>query len=349
MEASNTEKKQKGFVSQLKKAFDRYLVKAMSGMALGLFASVIVGVIISQVSKIPGLSLLGDFAAVVGAASPVVGAAIGAGVAHALKHKPLVIFSAIACGAYGYSLGGPLGAYFAAVVGAEIGGLIAGRTRLDIVLVPFVTIIPGCLVGYLVGPGVQAIMLGLGNFINAATMLQPLPMGIVLSVVMGLVLVSPLSSAALAITLGLSGLAAGAATVGCCVQMVGFGVASFRENKWDGLLGQGLGSAKLQLPNAIRRPAILLPTTITSAILGALSTMVFGMQNVAQGAGMGSSGLVGQFTTYAAMSEFMPGGQILLYMLLLHFLLPAVLCFVLSELCRKWGLIRFGDMTLKLN
>lgn len=349
MEASNTQKRQGGFVPLLKKAFNRYLVTAMSGMALGLFASVIVGVIISQASKIPGLSLLNDFAAMIGASSPVVGAAIGAGIGHALKHKPLVIFSAIACGAYGYSLGGPLGAYFAAVVGAEIGGLVAGRTHLDIVLVPFVTIIPGCLTGYLVGPGVQAIMLGLGNFINAATMLQPLPMGIIISVVMGLVLVSPLSSAALAITLGLSGLAAGAATVGCCVQMVGFGVASFRENKWDGLLGQGLGSAKLQLPNAIRRPAILLPTVVTSAVLGAVSTTLFGMQNVAQGAGMGSSGLVGQFTTFAAMSGTMPGGQVLLYMLLLHFLLPAALCLVLSELCRKWGIIRFGDMKLTMN
>ncbi|MBR0597829.1 PTS transporter subunit IIC [Sinanaerobacter chloroacetimidivorans] len=336
--------------SVIKRGFQRYFVAAMSGMALGLFASVIVSVLITQTSKIPlpGFALLAQFAEIIGAKSPIVGAAIAAGIAYMLKHKPLVIFSSLAAGAYGYTLGGPLGAYFAAVVGAEIGGLIAGRTHLDIVLVPFTTIIPGCLVGYFVGPGVQSFMLALGDFINMATTLQPLPMGIILAVMLGVVLVSPLSSAALAITLDLSGLAAGAATVGCCVQMIGFAVSSFRENGWDGVIGQGIGSAKLQLPNIMEHPKILIPTVLTSAILGPLSTTVFGMENVAIGAGMGSCGFVGQFTTYATMTEFMPGGQVILYIAILHFILPAILCLFFSELMRKKGIIHGGEMKLRM-
>ncbi len=346
-----TKKDKSAEVGWGRRIFDRYLVKAMSGMALGLFASVIVSVLISQAAKIPlpGFALLADFAVLIGAKSPVVGAAIGAGIAYSLRHKPLVIFSTLAAGAYGYSLGGPLGAYFAAVAGAEIGGLVVGRTHLDIVLVPFVTIISGSLVGYFIGPEVQNIMLAIGNFINVATTLRPIPMGIIIAVVLGAVLVSPLSSAALAITLDLSGLAAGAATLGCCVQMIGFAVASFPENGWDGLLGQGLGSAKLQLPNIMRRPAILLPTILTSAILGPLSTTIFNMQNNAQGAGMGSSGLVGQFTTYATMSAYMPSWQVLLYILVLHFILPVVLTLFFAVRMRKWGIIRKGDMKLRMN
>lgn len=337
--------------SIISRGFQRYGVVAMSGMALGLFASVIVSVLILQASKIPlpGFWLLADFAEIISAKSPIVGAAIAAGIASSLKHKPLVIFSSLAAGAYGYALGGPLGAYFAALIGAEIGGLIAGRTHLDIVLVPFTTIIPGCIAGYFVGPGVQSFMLALGEFINMATTLQPLPMGIILSVMLGVVLVSPLSSAALAITLDLSGLAAGAATVGCCVQMVGFAVSSFRENGWDGLLGQGIGSAKLQLPNIMAHPKLLIPTVLTSAILGPLSTTVFGMQNVATGAGMGTCGLVGQFTTYATMSQYMPGQTVLLYMAILHFLLPAILTLFFTEVLRKRDFIRLGEMKLHTN
>jgi len=338
-----------GFGTLIKTAYKRYLVSAMSGMALGLFASVIVSVLILQASKlqIHGFSNLSDFTAMIGAKSPIVSGCIAAGAAYMLKHKPLVIFSAIGAGAYGYSVGGPLGAFLAAVFGAEIGGLVSGRTHLDIVLIPFTTIISGCLMGHFVGPGVQSISLAIGDFINMATTLQPLPMGIILSVVVGVVLVSPLSSAALAITLDLSGLAAGAATVGCCVQMVGFAVSSFRENGWDGLLGQGLGSAKLQLPNIMEHPKILIPTILTSAILGPLSTMVFKMENVATGAGMGSCGLVGQFTTYDTMSAYMPGWQVITYILILQFLLPAILTLIFAEYLRKKGIIK-DEMKLKM-
>lgn len=258
-----------------------------------------------------------------------------------------MIFSAAAAGAYGYTLGGPLAAYFAALVGAEIGSLVSGKTKLDIVLLPFTTIVSGSLVGYFIGPGVGAFMTAIGSFINVATEMQPLPMGIIISVVMGLALVSPISSAALAITLNLSGLAAGAATVGCCAQMAGFALASFRENGWDGLLGQGLGSAKLQLPNIMRKPVIVVPSVVASIILGALSTTVFQMQNVAAGAGMGSCGLVGQFTTYATMTAYMPGWQVIVYMFLLHFLLPAAITLGVAEFMRKMNWIKLNDMKLQ--
>lgn len=337
-------------LSLAKRAFDRYLVKAMSGMALGLFASVIVSVLIAQLARIPipGFTLLADFAAAIGAASPVVGAAIGVGIAHSLGHRTLVMLSTAACGAYGYAMGGPLGAYFAAVAGAEVGGLVSGRTRLDIVLVPLTTIIPGSLVGFLVGPGVQSVMTGLGRFINWATEQRPLPMGILVSVVFGLVLVSPISSAALAITLNLSGLAAGAALAGCSAQMAGFALTSFPENRWDGFFAQGLGSAKLQLPNIMRRPVILLPTLLGSAVTGALSTVAFRLETVAQGAGMGNCGLVGPITAFTTMADTRGAGETLLAILMVCFVLPTLLALPVSIWMRRKNLIRDGDMTLHL-
>ena len=333
----------------LKWAGNRYFIKAMSSMALGLFASLIIGLILSQLSKIAGLAWLAPFAEMVAASSPVVGSAIGVAVAHGLGAKPLVMFTSAVTGAIGYNLGGPEGAFLAAVVGAEVGGLVAGRTPVDIVLVPSVTILAGGLMGTLVGPPVSALMTGLGAFINHATTLAPVPMGIVVSTVMGLALTAPISSAAIAISLGLDGLAAGAAAVGCSAQMVGFAVASYRENKLGGLVAQGVGTSMLQFGNICRRPQILIAPTVAGAMLGPVSTAVLGMTNNAMGAGMGTSGLVGQFGAYSAMTAagFAPLTTLGL-IVLMHIVLPAAIALAVSELMRKIGWVKTGDQQLNL-
>lgn len=333
----------------LRNAFRRYFIDAMSAMALGLFSSLIIGLILSQLSQIPVLAFLKPFADMVAASSPVVGSAIGVAIAYGLKSKPLVIFSSAVTGAIGYALGGPVGAYLAAVIGAEIGNLVAGHTPVDIVLVPIVTIVVGGLVGTFVGPPINSVMTALGGFINQATEMHPIPMGIIVSTVMGLALTAPISSAAISISLGLSGIAAGAACVGCATQMVGFAVASYRENKFGGLVSQGLGTSMLQFGNIMRRPVIWLPPTIASAILGPVSTTIFKMTNNAMGAGMGTSGLVGQFGAWAAMSaDGRPAGMTITLIVLMHFVLPAILTLVFSEFFRKRGWIRAGDMQLEL-
>ena len=331
----------------IKKFFNRYFVQAMSAMALGLFSSLIIGLIISQISKIPYLGFLADYTAVLSASSPVVGGAIGAAIAYGLKHKPLVIFSCVAVGAFGYSVGGPVGAYLGAVLGAELSGLVAGKTKLDIIITPIVTIITGCAFAQLTGPGVQALMTGLGNVLKSATVMEPLPMGILIAVIVGLALTAPISSAALCIIMGLDGLAGGAAVVGCCAQMVGFAVASFRDNGLGGLLSQGLGTSMLQFPNICRRPQIWIAPTLASAILGPLSTCLFQFQCTPEGAGMGTSGLVGQFGTYAAMSSTMDTWLLLGEMLLLQFVLPAALTLLFDFGLRKLGWVKAGDMKLR--
>jgi len=345
------------FKELVKKLYRRYLLDAMSAMALGLFSSLIIGLILSQLSKIPFLSFLAPFGNIVSASSPVVGAAIGVAIGYGLKAAPLVMFSSAATGALGYQLGGPVGSYFAAVVGAELGQLVVGKTKVDIIVVPTVTIITGCLIGTWMAPGINAAVNALQNFLEMATTLQPVPMGIIVSVVFGLALTAPISSAALASMIftvsegqvmgeGLL-LAAGAATVGCCCQMVGFAVSSYRENGVAGLIAQGLGTSMLQVGNIMTHPAILIPPTLTSAILGPLATTILPMKNVSASAGMGTSGLVGQFGTWAAMSG--EGAAIVLIkMLLLHIILPAVLSLLISEFMRKKNWIKDGDMKLKL-
>ena len=342
--------------------YKRYLLDALTAMGQGLFASLIIGLILSQLGQIPFLSFLADFASVLDASSPVVGAAIGVAVAYGLKTKPLVIFAAAAVGAFGYVSGvgsytaGPLGAYFAAVVGAEVGNLVAGRTKVDIIVVPSVTIIAGGLTTLLLAPVIVSLMTALQSFIDWATLLQPIPMGIIVSVVVGWVLTAPISSAALCAmiftvaegqTMGLGlQLAAGAATAGCCAQMVGFAVSSFRENRWSGLISQGLGTSMLQVPNIIKKPRIILPATIASAITGPLATTVFQMKNASAAAGMGTSGLVGQVGTWAAMAPETEPFLLIVKILVLHILLPAAISLACSEFMRKKGWIQFGDMKL---
>lgn len=327
-----------------------YLVKTLNGMALGLFSSLIIGLILKQIGDISGLPYLSQFGRT---AQLLMGPAIGAAVANSLGAPPLVIFASLATGALGAGsivitdagatllIGEPVGAFIAALIGAEVGRRISGKTRVDIVLVPAATIIIGGAAGIVVGPFVSMLMRNIGAFINLATDLQPIPMGIVLSVLMGMILTLPISSAAISISLGLEGLAAGAALIGCCSQMIGFAVISYKDNKMGGLISQGLGTSMLQIPNIIKNPMIWVPPIISSAILGPIGTTVFKMRATSVGAGMGTSGLVGQFSTFDAM-----GSSALLGVLLLHFLLPGIISYIVFKFMMKKGYIKKGDMKL---
>ena len=242
--------------------------------------------------------------------------------------------------------GEPLGAFLAAYIAIEVGHMVSGKTKVDILVTPFCAILAGSAVGLILGPPISAFMVWIGSLINWGTEQQPLLMGIIVSVLMGIVLTLPISSAALGIILNLNGLAAGAAVVGCCCNMVGFAVASFRDNKVGGLLAQGLGTSMLQIGNIVRKPIIWLPAIIASAILGPVSTVVFGMTSNATGSGMGSAGLVGQIMTYQTMTATLPSSVVLFQIILMHFVLPAIIAFAVSEIMRKKGLIKDGDMKL---
>lgn len=328
----------------IKKYFKRYFVDAMSYMALGLFSSLIVGLIISQIAKIPHLEILATFSEVLSASSPVVGGAIGAAIAYGLKSKPLVIFSCIAVGAFGYNLGGPVGAYVSALVANEIASLVAGKTKIDIVITPIVTIVTGGFVSTFIGPYLSEFMTGLGDLINSATQLHPFPMGISVSVLVGLALTAPISSAALCIMLGIEGIAAGAAAVGCAAQMVGFAVTSFRANGVGGLISQGLGTSMLQFGNIMRHPQILLAPTLAGAVLGPVSTCLLQMTNTPSGAGMGTSGLVGQFGALSAMGSSV---EAIITVAVMHFIAPAVLSLIFHLIFKKLGIVKDEYLSLK--
>ena len=334
-------------MSIIKRYFKRYFVDAMSFMALGLFSSLIVGLIISQLSKIPHLEILGSFSEVLSASSPVVGAAIGAAIAYGLKSKPLVIFSCIAVGAFGYQLGGPVGAYISSLVANELASLVAGKTKIDIVVTPLVTIISGGFVSTFAGPYLSELMTGLGDLINSATQLHPFPMGISVSVIVGLVLTAPISSAALCIMLGLEGVAAGAAAVGCCAQMVGFAVTSFKVNGVGGLISQGLGTSMLQFGNIMKHPQIALAPTLAGAVLGPVSTCLLKMTNTPSGAGMGTSGLVGQFGAYSAMAESFGQTETVIIIVAMHFIAPAILSLMFHWAFKKLGLVKDSYLALE--
>ena len=296
----------------LYKLFHRYFIVALNGMALGLFCTLIIGLIIKQIAINLSGSLSSFLLVIASIAMALTGPVIGIGVAHALKAPKLVILASGVVGflgAFGSSLGtnnlldqgkliisgsgDPLGAFIAVVIAAEIGRFISGKTKVDIIITPFVTIIIGGIISYLTGPYLIKGMKILGTFIREAMELQPFIMGVVVSVVMGIILTLPISSAALSIILVLSGIAAGASTVGCAAQMVGFAVISFKANRWNGLLAQGLGTSMLQVPNIIRKPVIWIPPIVASAILGPIATIIFRMENNPAGGGMGTSGLVG--------------------------------------------------------
>lgn len=336
----------------------RYFLDALSAMALGLFSTLIIGTILNQIGTyVPALSQLKDFAQTAQSA-PVVGAAIGVSIAWGMKVAPLAMFTSAVSGAIGYAYGAPLGCYVASIVGAEAGNLIAGKTKLDIILVPTFTILAGGFVAVATGPAVTALMGALRDFIDMATTLQPIPMGILVSVVVGLALTAPISSAALCAmiftvpaggTLGTGlQLAAGAATVGCCCQMVGFAVASYRENGVGGLIAQGVGTSMLQVSNILRHPLILLPPTLASAVLGPLATTIFDMRNTGIFAGMGTAGFVGQIGTWNAMAATQGAVPTMIKIFVLHLILPAIVTIVISESMRRWGWIKNGDMKLDL-
>lgn len=330
----------------LKRLFDKYIVKALSHMALGLFCSLIMGLIVGQIAKIPGLEFLTFVAEALSASSPLVGACIGLAIAMGLGVAQLVAISSAVVGALGYQFGGPVGAYLAVIVGAELGELISKRTAVDIILTPMLTIVAGALFARYCCSPINDFMLYLGQLINHATQLSPFVMGVVVSVVVGCALTLPISSVALCVMLNIDGLAAGAATVGCCAQMVGFAVISYSDNGVGGLISQGLGTSMLQIGNIARKPIIWLAPTLTSAILGPVSTLWLGLTNNALGAGMGTAGLVGPLATYATMSGQMPSEVLAAEIVVLYFVAPAIISLLIDRFMRYMGWVKRGDMKL---
>lgn len=326
----------------------RYGIDAMGAMAQGLFASLLIGTIIKTLGQQLGLAFLVTAG---GYAAAIAGPAMAASIGYALHAPQLVLFSLIAVGGAANELGGaggPLAVYLIAIIATEVGKLVSKETKVDILVTPAVTILVGVGLSAFCAPSIGAVASAVGNVIMWATELQPLLMGIVVSVLVGVALTLPISSAAICAALGLTGLAGGAAVAGCCAQMIGFAFMSYRENGVGGLVSQGLGTSMLQVPNIVRKPVIWLPEIIVSAILGPLSTTLFAMTNNAMGAGMGTSGLVGQFGTIAAMAGSEPMVWILLKMAILQFILPILLTLVITNGMRRAGWIKPGDMKLDL-
>ena len=370
----NTEAEKKPTVLEKVKAYlkalpKRYFITAFSGMAQGLFVTLIAGTILSQIAGWIGNNYIGNtLKYIANIAKSLMGAGIGVGIAHALGKNKLLVFSAAVAGMVGafadklmigsaplVSLalgapGNPIGAYVVTMLVVEVVGMYAGKTKLDILLVPLGSLVLGLLGVFVAYPFILLINL-LGNAIAIATNAAPLIMGIVIAVIMGILLTMPTSSAAIwvAVSAQVSAgneaamlLAGGAATVGCACHMVGFAVASFRENGVSGLISQGIGTSMLQIPNIMKKPIIMLPMIISSAILGPLSTCVFALKCGASGGGMGTSGLVGVFDLF----NYTSGVLGIVGIFLLMIVLPAVLNFVISEFMRKKGWIQFGDMKL---
>lgn len=347
----------------IKKYLHRVFIDGLSGMALGLFATLIIGTIVGQIAGfIPGVA--GKYMAyLANIAKTFMGAGIGVGVACKYKATPLVTVSGAVAGligafpsalAGGSSLtlgapGNPLSSFIAAYIAIEVGILISGKTPIDIIVTPVLSIGSGAVIAFLTGPYIAKFTVWLGNLININVEAHPIIGGIVISVCMGIFLTLPISSAAIGIMLGLDGIAAGAATIGCCCQMVGFAVMSYKENGFGGLVSQGIGTSMLQMPNIIKSPKIWIPPIISSAILAPLSTMVFKMHSNAVGSGMGTSGLVGQFSAYGTMvAEGREPVLVLLMILLMHFVLPGVVTLGIAQGMRKAKWIKDGDLKLNL-
>ena len=345
----------------MKKILNHIFIDGLSGMAFGLFSTLIIGTIIGQIGTLVGNEIGTYLIAISSVAKTVTGAGIGVGVAAKFKQGPLVTVSAAVAGMIGafpalgmesFALGKagePLGAFVAALIGIECGRLVAGRTKIDIILTPLVSICTGAAAGFIVGPPISNFMKWLGNLVNINVEASPILGGIAVSVLMGMILTLPISSAALGVSMGLTGLAAGAATIGCCCQMVGFAVASYRENKFGGFIAQGIGTSMLQVPNILRRPLIWLPPIISSAILGPIASAVLHMVSTPIGSGMGSAGFVGQIAAYGAMLETGMSSKVaLIQIIIMHFVLPAVVTLIFSEGMRKAGWIKDGDMKLEV-
>lgn len=337
----------------------RYGIDALSAMAQGLFASLLIGTIVATLGSqfdIPFLITVGDYTK----ATPTVGAAMAVAIGYALQAPPLVLFSLVSVGAAANQLGGaggPLAVLFIAIIAAEFGKAASKETKVDILVTPLATILPGVFLSLLCAPAIGTAAGAVGDAIGWAMMQQPFLMGILVSVLVGVALTLPISSAAIchALGSGMTGLAGGAAVAGCCAQMVGFAVMSFRENKWGGLVSQGLGTSMLQMGNIVKNPRIWIPPTLASAITGPIASCVFHfeMNGAAISSGMGTCGMVGPIGVYtgwlndiAAGTKASITGMDWLAMILICFVLPAVLSLVFCEILRKIGWIKENDLKL---
>ena len=348
----------------------RYGIDALGAMALGLFGSLLIATIFNAIGLIPFLSF---FKTIGGYGAQAAGPAMAVAIAFALKAPPLVMYSAALVGLAANSqggAGGPLAVLLIAVVAIECGKAVSKETKVDILVTPFVTVFVGGVLAILIAPHIGTVVGLIGKFIGWATFLQPFLMGLIISVVVGVALTLPISSAAICAAIGLSGVAAiaqglspdeiygvalagGAAVAGCCAQMVGFAVISFKENRWGGLVSQGLGTSMLQMPNIIRNPRIWIPATLASAITGPIATCVFKMQmyGAAINAGMGTCGLLGPIGIilgwFDANYPTTVGAFDYIGLILVCFLLPAALSLGFAVLLRRIGWIKDGDMTLE--
>ncbi len=346
----------------------RYLIDALGAMAQGLFCTLLIGTILNTLGNqfhVPFLAnpicTIGETPYTIGAlASAMVGPAMAAAIGYALQAPPLVMFSLIPVG-YATNImggaGGPLAVFVVAVIAAECGKLVSKETKVDIIVTPIVTILVGCGVAYLVASPIGQAASAVGKAIMWATELQPLLMGILVSVLVGIALTLPISSAAICAALGLTGLAGGAAVAGCCAQMVGFAVMSFKENKVGGLVAQGIGTSMLQMGNIVKNPRIWIAPILTSAITGPIATCIFHMQmnGAAVSSGMGTCGLVGQIGVYTGWLNDIAAGTKAgitsmdwIGLLLICFVLPAVLTYIFGEVLRKMGWIGENDLKLDL-
>lgn len=335
----------------------RYFIDALGAMAQGLFASLLIGTIISTLGTQLNIELLvtvGNYA------KAAVGPAMAVAIGYALQASPLVLFSLAAVGAAANELGGaggPLAVLVVTIFAAELGKAVSKETKIDIIVTPFVTIFVGVVLSLWWAPAIGTAASAVGNAIMWATELQPLFMGIIVSVLVGIALTLPISSAAICAALGLTGLAGGAALAGCCAQMVGFAVLSFRENKWGGLFAQGIGTSMLQMGNIVKNPRIWLPAILTSAITGPIATCLFHleMNGAAVSSGMGTCGLVGQIGVYTGwLSDIASGTKTSitpmdwLGLFMVCFLLPGLLSWLFGQLFRKIGWIKENDLKLDL-
>lgn len=335
----------------------RYGIDALGAMAQGLFASLLVGTIISTIGNQFSIQLLTDIG---GFASAVKGCAMAIAIGYALKAPALVLFS---LAAVGYAAdtqggaGGPLAVLLITIIAAEIGKAVSKETKLDILVTPIVTIFTGSVLSILCAPYIGKAASAVGNAIMWATELRPFLMGIIVSAIVGIALTLPISSAAICAALGLTGLAGGAALAGCCAQMVGFAVMSFRENKWGGLFSQGIGTSMLQMGNIVKNPRIWIPPTLASMITGPIATCVFKleMNGAAVSSGMGTCGLVGQIGVYTGWVNAISEGtkaSITAFdwfgLVMISFILPAILSEIFCLILRKAGQIKENDLKLDM-
>ncbi len=350
----------------------RYGIDALGAMAQGLFCTLLVGTILNTIGQQFGIAFLNEIIVTVGKgegavqytvgglASAMVGPGIAAAIGFALHCPSLVLFSLIPVGFAANALGGaggPLAVYFVAIAAAECGKLVSKETKIDILVTPIVTVLAGIGVASLVAAPIGAAASAVGGFVRWATVLQPFWMGMLVSVVIGMALTLPISSAAICAALGLTGLAGGAAVAGCCAQMVGFAVMSFKENGVGGLAAQGVGTSMLQMPNIVKNPKIWIPATAASAITGPLATCVFKleMNGAAVSSGMGTCGFVGQIGVYTGwLSDIASGAKAgitpmdWMGLVLICFVLPGILSWIFCEILRKWGWIKENDLKLDL-